>query len=440
VKFLRARYLLLVGILILGLILRGHNLTTVPRLGATFDEFAWTWLGMNLVEKHTPISWSPHQAYEGHRTHKTYLGAQFWIVNPYLEHPPVFGMIAGSFALLNGAHQMYDVTLHNIRPLGLILGVFSILMVFFFVKEFYDEKLALVAAFLYAIIPTIVIGSRLVQNENFFIPFFLLTLILAGKFIKTNKYIFLILAGLLSGILMLAKVPWVAVPLAVSMIFFYNRKYKDTFKFLAIVVPIFLVYFLYGIHYDSHIFFSLWKLQLARYDIAFDSFLAIFTTPLLADRFYLDGWIYFGWFAFLLLLVKDIRKNYFLVFGVLAYLAVFIFAVPNEPGHGWYRFPFYPFLIISTAIFLKDHFNKNLILTLLFLLVVGLSMLQNSWAINFGFSFIVFRGTLLLFGLGMLPLFFQSKRIKQIGKYSNYASLILIVFLTIWSVYSFIDL
>src|SRR3989344_8195322 len=131
------KYLVLfVFILFFGLILRYSNFETIPRHGATFDEFAWTWLGINLIQKGVPISWSPHPQYQ-ERKEIRYQGAAFLIVKPYLEHPPLFGMLAGSFALINGAKDMYDVTLAKIRPLALILGMFSILAVFLLTNEIY---------------------------------------------------------------------------------------------------------------------------------------------------------------------------------------------------------------------------------------------------------------------------------------------------------------
>ena len=129
--------ILLIGILFLGLFLRFNNLYTWPRTGATFDEYAWTWQGMNLIQKGVPSSWSPHPQYKNAKD-IIYRHTHFRIVKPYLEHPPVFGLVAGSFALLNGASDMYHLTIVNIRPLAVILGTLSILLVFLLTRELYD--------------------------------------------------------------------------------------------------------------------------------------------------------------------------------------------------------------------------------------------------------------------------------------------------------------
>src|SRR5476649_2552847 len=95
------RFIFISLILVLGLYLRNHNIDTWPRLGATFDEYAWTWLGMNLIQNHIPESWSPHPEYTNKKIIK-YQGAYFVLVKPYLEHPPLFGIVAGAYALFSG--------------------------------------------------------------------------------------------------------------------------------------------------------------------------------------------------------------------------------------------------------------------------------------------------------------------------------------------------
>jgi len=434
-KFLfRLRFIILGLILVLGFVLRSNNLYTWPRLGATFDEYAWTWLGMSLIQNHVPQSWSPHAQYSDKKPIK-YQEAYFVLVKPYLEHPPLFGLVAGGYAILNGAKGILDVDLSKIRGLALILGVLSIFILYIFAAEVYDYKIGLLSSFLYAIIPTIAVGSRIVQNENFFIPLFLLALFLISKFIKTKKPWFRNIAAIICGLLTLAKVPWIAAAFAIVLILFYLKKYKDAGKFLVIVIPIFLLFFVYGAYYNWNLFISLWQLQLQRYDLTFNSIFALFTSPYLVDRFYIDGWIYFGWFAVFLLAIKNFRQNFMILLPFLAYFAIFVFAIPNEPSHGWYRYPFYPFMVISTVIFLKDYFTINHLLTFLFLVFTGLSMLQLSWAQSVGFSFMVFRSLLILFGISLAPLFLP--KTHKISYLSSYLSIVIIFLLSIWSVFKY---
>lgn len=426
---------LFLSILALGFLLRSHNLTTWPRQGATFDEFAWTWLGINLIQDQMPKSWSRHLQYK-ERQEIIYQKTAFTIVKPYLEHPPLFGIVAGSFTILNGVSDMYSVTLEKIRPLALILGVLSIGMVFLLAKELYGMKVALISSLLYATVPTIVIGSRIVQNENFLIPFWLLALYLIVKYLKSGKKKFRNIAAVIAGLLSLAKVPWLVVGLSLSMILLFNKKLRDAFFIGAVTLAIFSLFIIYGVYYDKDLFLNLWGLQLNRYDLGFTSIYALFQKPYLVDRFYLDGWIFFGWFS-MLLLFRDLKKYIFIVLPFIAYFLVFLAGIPDEPGHGWYRYPFYPFLVISTALFIKEYFAKNWAMTFVFLTFVGTTLLQNTWANSFGFSYPVFRIAILTWTFALFPLFFKSQNITKTAKIASFGWLTLFILMNILSVLNY---
>ncbi|HUD20164.1 MAG TPA: glycosyltransferase family 39 protein [Patescibacteria group bacterium] len=426
--------IILICIILLGFMLRSYNYTVWPRDGATFDEYAWTFLGVSLWEKGIPTSWSPHDEY----THKVQYynpqGAHFTLVTPYLEHPPLFGLVAGGFAMLNGVRSFNDVTIAKMRPLALVLGVLAILGVYLLTSSMYGNPIGLLASFLYAIVPTVVIGSRIVQNENFFIPFFLLALYFTDRYLKRPTGTLLTAISLICGLLPLAKVPWMAAPLAVIGIFLFSKKWKEAITVGVVTVLCFSSFIIYGLVLDKTLFLNLWKLQLARYDLTFDSLFIMFRDPIVVDRALVDGWIYFGWVAITLLMIKDIKKNVAVVMGFLAYGALYIFAIPSEPLHGWYRYPFYPFLIIATAVFLVDYFNKDYFVSALFYLVTGLSMFAESWGRVLGFSYPVFRTYLVTVGLGALSGVFPSIKYSRILKLLNILVLFVILLLSVWTI------
>ena len=341
-------------------------------------------------------------------------GARFWIVTPYLEHPPLFGLIAGGYAIMNGIHSMQDVTLPKIRPLAIFLGVASIFLLFILVRQVYGTSVALIASAIYSVTPTLVIGSRIVQNENFLIPCWLLALILINNYLQTGRKSFRNLAAILAGLLSLAKVPWLIVGVSLALILSFKHKWKDAILVGIITLGIFSLFILYVFYFDKDLFVRLWQLQVARYDISFSGFFSLFTSPLLVDRFYLDGWILFGWFAILFML-KDTKKNFLIILPFISYLLIYIFAIPNEPSHGWYRYPFYPFLTIATALFLWSELKKISLSSLVFLFVVGLSLLSNFWLPMFGFSYSVYRIFIILaFFSVFIPIWFA--RYDKIGR------------------------
>lgn len=422
--------LLLIGILILGFVLRYHHFREIPRHGATFDEFAWTWLGINIINDGVPKSWSSQPQYS-HREHLIYQGAAFWIVTPYLEHPPLFGLVAGSFAKLRGVDTMYELTLAKIRPLSLLLGSYSILIVFLLTSVLYNRRAGLLAALFYASVPTVVVGSRLVQNENFFIPLWLTSLLFINYYLSSKNVLFRNFSILLVSLLPLAKVPWVVAGISVVLLLTYSNKWKDAIYTGISMVIFFSSFFLYGYLTDKNLFLALWGLQLARYDITFSGLFSIFTKPLLVDWYYLDGWIYFGWLA-IFLLFQDLKKYAFIILPFLSYLLIYVFAIPDEPSHGWYRYPFYPFLIISVALFIDKQILKPSLAIIIFLFLTGFSMLQNGWANMFGFSYLIYRGYIML---ASIPVFFIMW-FKTFSKYSAYYIYLMIILLIILNILS----
>ena len=423
-------------IVLTGFVLRLHNYSQWPREGATFDEYAWTWLGINIFEKGVPISWSPHPQYKI-RTHYIQNGARFWLVQPYLEHPPLFGLISGGYAMLRGIPDMYHVKLPVMRELALILGLISICMVYLLGSSIYGPTVGLLSAFIYAITPTVVIGSRIVQNENFFIPMFLGILYCTVRFIEKNTTRYLIAAAILSGLVTLAKVPWFAASVGVTLILLNAKKYRSVWIFWAIVFSIFSIFLVYGFMWDKNLFISLWKLQLNRYDLTFDSIFALINLPYLVDRYFTDGWIYTGWAAFILLLGDVIKVHRYIIFGLLGYFFIFVLAIPNEPSHGWYRYPFYPFLAIALSVVLHKYFNKNYLITSLFLLLTGLSLMQHTWFGVFGFSYAIYRGYIALCAVGTLPLWFAGKNTSRVSTCINYLLLFIVTLFSIWTIFSY---
>lgn len=423
---------LLVFIILCGFLLRLHHYDQFPRHGATFDEFAWTWQGISLWQKGIPTSWSPHYQYKNFEI-KKFQGAWIRLVTPYLEHPPLFGLIAGGFAILTGSQELFDIKLSQIRVLSLILGTISIFLVFLLAKKLYGNFVGILSAILYATVPTIVIGSRIVQNENFLIPMMLGIWFLILSFLETEKSWRRNLAAILAGLLTLAKVPWATVTIAGCLIFAKEKKFKDAAIFGFIATAIFSLYFLYGRIYDWSTFISLWGLQTARANIGLGNVLALFTYPYLVDRVYPDGWIYWGWIS-IFILSLNFKKHVKLLIPLLSYFLIFIFAIPGIEAQGWYRYPFYPFLIIASAVLLEEILNKPSLLNFFFFFLIASSAFHWGWEEIFGISNVFFRSIVILGSTSFLPSILWPEKFSNIGRRATYFWLIIFLFLNILSI------
>ena len=437
--FLKTPIVLLTFVLLIGFVLRHHNLYTWPREGATFDEFAWTFLGLSMWNTGEPTSWSPHTVYKIKKEYFNPQGAHFTLVTPYLEHPPLFGLIAGGFARLSGVNTFDQVNISKIRPLALILGILAIVSVYLLTQLMYGNTVGLLAAGIYGLIPSVAIGSRLVQNENFFIPFFLLSLYFGYRYVRHSVKKDLYIGIGIASLLPLAKVPWIAAPFALVCLFAYSKKWNAVVQVACVTLCSFSVFLLWGYMLDREVFINLWKLQLARYDMHFDSLFVLFHDPLIVDRRFVDGWIYFGWGAMLLTIAKDFKKHAPIVIGFLSYALVFVSAIPAEPLHGWYRYPFYPFLAISIALTIYEYWESNLFVIAIWELFVGLSMLVVGFEQFFGFSYMIYRSYIAAIVIGVLPQLFSSLSRYRIFRYTRIVSVIFVCLLTVFAIFSYTE-
>jgi len=428
----RVKGVILALILLLGFYLRFYHYAQFPRHGATFDEFAWTWQGISLWQNHIPTSWSPHPHYKNYEL-KKFQGAWVRLVTPYLEHPPLFGLVAGGFALLTGSKELFDITLPQIRILALILGTTSIFLVFLLAKKLYGDFVGLLSALLYATTPTIVIGSRLVQNENFLIPMMLGVWLLLLEYLKTGKTWQRNLVAILCGLLVLAKIPWSAVTLGVCLLLVKEKRWHDTFFVGLVALFFFFLFFVYGRIYDWQTFLSLWGLQMARAKIGLGNVLALFTHPYLVDRLYPDGWIYFGWLA-VFILSLNFNQHFKLLFPLLAYFLIFVFAIPGIEAQGWYRYPFYPFVIIASAVVLRQLTTKPSLLNLFWFFLIASSAFHWGWEETFGISNLLFRLIVVVGAISFLPTLLWPKKFATPARKATYFWLGVFLILNILSV------
>lgn len=421
---------ILIAILLVGFILRLHNLNVWPRDGATFDEYAWTFLGLSLITEGKPVSWSPHNQYADKVRYRNPQGASFFLVSPYLEHPPLFGLVAGGYEYLQGIRSFDGVSPEKIRPLALLLGVISIAAVYLLAAEAFGVLTGLLAALFYSITPSVVAGSRLVQNENFFIPLFLVALYSSLRVVKDPKSKLKYLLFPILFLLPLAKVPWIAASVSVAAIFFFNRRTRNGFAALFAGLGGIIAYVLWGFWWNRDLFIRLMGLQLARYDLGYTSVFSLITDPIVTDRLFIDGMVYAGWIAVVSLLTVDLKKTFPVIFGLLGYLAIYLFVIPNEPGHGWYRYPFYPFLLISLAYIVKE-LHRNHLVAMSLILVAGLPALGYTVGPLIGFSYPVYRGFLALTALGALPVVFRDRRFSFTSKKVNLLLFVVVLFMTV---------
>jgi len=253
--------LILIVIVFLGNNLREFSYAQVPNPGETRDEYSFGWLGLSLIKDKFPIAWSGISAYPENEMKKINVDhiydsnsntEPFPINSPWFDHPPAFGLFIGGYAYLKGVRTFEEASVIILRRPMLKIGIINTVLVFFLSYLLFGNKIALLSALLYSVIPTTVISSRLALAENGYLPLFLSSLIFTVVFFRSKKYIYWILASAIAGAAILFKLSAVSLFITLvllSLSFGGKDKFKQL-KTLLFYLSLFSgFYLLYGSYF-----------------------------------------------------------------------------------------------------------------------------------------------------------------------------------------------
>jgi len=170
------------------------------------------------------------------------------------ESPPMWTLLEGSFTFLFGFH---DVFIKVLTPFIAFLGGVSL---FLLGRKIYNEKVAFVAAVIFATTPSLVTYSVLFYMDvmlAFFFTLFLLTFIIA---VQNSSKKYWLLSGIFGGLTVLTKTPGIAVFFFIILVFLYQlfkeRKlvslfslFKKYFVLVAIVLLVCTGFFVRSFYY-----------------------------------------------------------------------------------------------------------------------------------------------------------------------------------------------
>lgn len=362
-KILRSNWVvgaLLLMTIVAGYKLRMANYATVPFPGESRDEYGYAWLGLSLLEVGYPISASGFAAYQptvqyinvDNIFQHTGNANPIPITKPWFDHPPLFSLIPGGFAYLKGLTTFADTSLIFIRKPMVWLAVVNIALIFWLTVLLFGRLTGLIAAALYATEPLIVVSSRMVQVENFLITLFLAALLSFFYYQKTRQPVFFWLAISIAGIATLCKISGVSIAGALIFLTVITEnavRFKKSAQIIVGTLGIFAFFPLYGALYDWPMFVLIWTSNTGRF---FKEGLSAFEALLFHQNITRDfsaGIIPFGFLSLVVLAtVNDLRtKTWYVLAPVVSYLAIYLLL--GSQDYGWYKFPFFPFLVIAAS-------------------------------------------------------------------------------------------
>lgn len=417
----KLQILLVVFVLFIGLILRVHNYSIYPQRGATSDEYSYSFLGVSLLTKHVPVSWSALSAYK-HRSDLTIKKLYFPIVSPYFDHPPLNDLLVGSWALLFGQDTFSKIELSTIRLVPILLSMISSVLVFMLGLRLYNFKVALWALLIYSTTVIFVMNGRVVLAENLLTPLLLGAIYIFYIFRKNMTLKKTMVIGILCGLALWTKELGVVVFLSMLYLFIAEKiKMKLTVALSITSLSFVLLYFLYGAYYNWEVFKAVISAQSNRV-VGPETLLYLTSTPIIINKLYYDGWYFLGFVSFFLSFL-DYKKHRLLLVPAFTYFLLTIISITQRGEMGWYLIPLFPFMALFTANILVESLERKNWGIFLLLIFVGLYEVQYLFRANFGLTPMQFRIILLImFSPFLLAYAFKKEQLfASLGNAAFYA-------------------
>ena len=352
------------AILILAGLLRFHDYTLVPFHHETADEYQHAWEGWHLLHTGKPVAWSTFpDRYPPEGTNEfRWFGDPYVLVNPYFDHPPLFSVLVG---LTVGVGQAFGVgpppgpgaagflssTLPVMRFMPILLSLVGVPLVYRLAREYgATERAALSATLVYASLPVIVLGHRLVKAESLLAVLMMGAILLAYRHQRSGAVKDALLAGLLCGLSIWTKATGIAVIGTVVILLLAARRYRGAVVATAVTGGFVLLYLIYAAAYDFDIFLSVIHAQSTTKWASLDSFLDLMSGKVVVK------WFGRGWYLWLLLAagVAALRKERALLIPIAIYVTLIAITADHRVIYGWYRIPLFAFLCIAAGIYLDE--------------------------------------------------------------------------------------
>lgn len=391
--------LISISLLLLAVVLRLHNYALYPQRGATSDEYAFAFQGISLLTRGIPIAWSAIPLYKN-LSHLTIDGLYFPIVQPYLDHPPLFGLLVGAWAIVARESTFEAIRLATIRVIPIALSLVSAVFLYLLAKSVYGKKVACWSLAIYAAATLFVVNSRVVVAESLLTPLWLVALWLVSRNPKKTTRSLLFVVGVLSGAAILTKILGLVVWLSAATILLHRRISLGRIAIVtAGAVMGALVLYLYARSYDETLFWAIQSYQGMSRILGPNTIWMIIGSASIVNKIYYDGWYFWGLFA-LGLAAFDIRKNIMVVIPAFLYLFLLIVSVNQTDIHGWYFLPLFPFLAIAGGRALVASIENARWTLFIWAVMVGASLIEALYTLPFGLTPSVYRW---LMGIAMTP-------------------------------------
>jgi len=335
------------GILLVGLVVRVVHLQSVPGDNESSDEYFWTWTGMGLVQDGVPKGWSVLPFYDDEALAEVrFKGETFTIVAPCMDHPPLYSVAMGLWMTALGYRDILTVDLLAMRLSSLLLFTITFALTGLLAMQVTGPRQALVALATMALSSPIVVNSKLVVSENFFVVIVLGTLLALLRHLGGGSRRWLVLVGVGALCLPLSKIAALGLSLALLFVAVAHKDKLAALVVSAATVGGLVVYVVYGLAVGGDTFVGALQSQAGRFQ-GFTSAFSLLLVPKVVNQPLTYGLFFLALAA---LVVEGARgRMKAVVIPLITYACVMGFFANRFLVFGWYLIPLYPFLCIGIA-------------------------------------------------------------------------------------------
>ncbi len=163
------KVIILICIAILSLFLRKRDYAQIPIPGQSTDEYSNSWVGLSLIETGMPIGISGLPNYQNETKEYVnvdrftqYLSSDPLTLNyPWMDHPPLLGLITGGYAYTQGARVFEDTIALFIRRPIILISTISVALIMIYCWLNFGFLSAIVSGLIYGTTPLIVLSGSI---------------------------------------------------------------------------------------------------------------------------------------------------------------------------------------------------------------------------------------------------------------------------------------
>ena len=344
-------------IMLLGLGLRLHRYNEIPSLLISSDEHHNARKGWHLLHGEGLRAWTPVRfldLYEPEQIDRVqWADLRLDRVRPNFDRPPLFPLLLGVFdATLGRAETFWEVGPGRFRLFPIFLSVLSLPLVAALTRRVYGGRgAALLAALLFAAVPSIVLNHRQAKSDVLLVVFVLVGLLAAFRHLDTGKRRWMWAAAVAAGLAAWSKEVGVVAVAIIPYVWLRQKRWREGLTVATIAAAILGLYFVWGSWVDFDVFWGIVRAQASQAS-SFDAAWRFLTEAKLVQVSlpFAVGWTLWLWLAVAYVAPRDELP----AVAAVCFLLVISSVVRVEWIFGWYWVPMFPFLCVAGGVYLYD--------------------------------------------------------------------------------------